>query len=57
MLVMSLFMGLSRSQVDYAAAFIHADINQYPNCYNMTEKEERAQSSLYINMPQGFAKT
>jgi hypothetical protein len=54
MLVMSLLMGLSTSQVDYTAAFVHADIDKDPNWDNMTE-EERKRSGVYINMPRGFA--
>jgi hypothetical protein len=50
MLVMSLLMGLSTSQVGYTAAFVHADINKYPN-----REEERRRSGVYIDMPRGFA--
>jgi hypothetical protein len=47
MLVMSL-------QVDYTAAFVHADIDKDPGWDNMTE-EERNHSGVYIDMPRGFA--
>jgi hypothetical protein len=47
-------MGLSTSQVDYTAAFVHADINKDPNWDNMTE-EERQRSGVYIDMPRRFA--
>jgi hypothetical protein len=59
MLLMSLLMGLSRSQVNYTAAFVYADINKDPNWANMTE-EERKKSGAYINMlrmREAFAKT
>lgn len=39
MLVMSLLMGLSTRQVDYTAAFVHADIDKDPNWEKMTEEE------------------
>jgi hypothetical protein len=55
MLVMSLLLGLSTRQVDYTAAFVHADIDKDPNWENMTE-EERRRSGVYIDMPRGFAK-
>jgi hypothetical protein len=55
MLVMSLLLGLSTRQVDYTAAFVHADIDKDPNWDNMTE-EERERSGVYIDMPRGFAK-
>jgi hypothetical protein len=39
MLVMSLLMGLSTKQVDYTAAFTHADIDQDPEWDTMTAEE------------------
>jgi hypothetical protein len=55
MLVMSLLMGLSTRQVDYTAAFVHANINKDSNWENMTE-DERSKSGIYIDMSCGFAK-
>jgi hypothetical protein len=54
MLVMSLLMGLSTRQVDYTAAFVHADIDKDPNWENMSD-EERKRSGVYIDMPRGFS--
>jgi hypothetical protein len=53
MLVMSLLMGLSTKQVDYTAAFTHADIDRDPEWDTMTA-EEREQSGVYLEMPRGF---
>ena len=53
MLVMSLLLQLSTKQVDYTAAFVHADIDRDPEWDNMTE-EEREQSGVFLHMPRGF---
>jgi hypothetical protein len=53
MLVMSLLMGLSTKQVDYTAAFLHADIDRDPEWDTMTA-EEPTQSGVYLEMPKGF---
>lgn len=55
MLVLSIILGLATKQVDYTAAFVHADIDRDPNWENMTE-EEREKSGVYIEMPKGFSK-
>jgi hypothetical protein len=55
MLVMSLLLGLATKQVDYTAAFVHADINRDPNWDNLTDLEKE-RSGVYIQMPRGFAK-
>jgi hypothetical protein len=55
MLVMSLLLGLATKQVDYTAAFVHADIDRDPNWENMTDLEKE-RSGVYIQMPRGFAK-
>jgi hypothetical protein len=53
MLVMSLLLGLETKQVDYTAAFVHADIDRDPNWDSMSALE-REQSGVYIQMPKGF---
>ena len=53
MLIMSLILNLSTKQVDYTAAFVHADIDEPPN-YNKMSAEEKAQTGVYIEMPRGF---
>jgi hypothetical protein len=55
MLIRSLLLGLSMKQVDYTAAFVHADIDRDPNWEKMTDlKKER--SGVHIQMPRCFAK-
>jgi hypothetical protein len=53
MLVMSLLLQLSTKQVDYTAAFVHADIDRDPEWDTMTEAE-REKSGVFMNMPKGF---
>jgi hypothetical protein len=53
MLVLSLILGLSTTQVDYTAAFVHALIDKDPDWDTLTE-EERKTRGVYINMPRGF---
>ena len=53
MLVLSLILNLATRQVDYTAAFLHADIDRDPNYENMT-KEERRRSGVFVEMPRGF---
>jgi hypothetical protein len=53
MLVMSLLLHLSTKQVDYTAAFVHADIDRAPEWDTMTEAE-RKKSGVFMNMPKGF---
>jgi hypothetical protein len=55
MLVMSLLLGLATKQVDYTAAFVHADIDRDPNWDNLTD-EEKERSGVYIQMPRGFSR-
>jgi hypothetical protein len=44
---------LATLQVDYTAAFVHADIDKPLNWYTMTElKKERR--GAYTEMPRGF---
>jgi hypothetical protein len=53
MLVMSLLLQLSTKQVDYMAAFVHADIDRDPEWETMT-KAKREKSGVFMNMPKGF---
>ena len=53
MLVLTAIMGLHSRQVDYTAAFVHADIDKPPNWNQMTE-DERQKWGVYVEMPQGF---
>jgi hypothetical protein len=48
-------MGLSMGQVNYTAAFVHADIDKDPNWENMTG-DKRNKSGVYIDMPHRFTK-
>ena len=48
-------LGLATKQVDYMAAFIHADINLPPN-FDKISKEEQQHQGVYVEMPRGFAK-
>jgi hypothetical protein len=54
MLVTSLLLQLlSTKQVDYMAAFVHADIDRDPEWDTMT-KAKREKSGVFMNMPKGF---
>jgi hypothetical protein len=50
---MSIIFDLATLQVDYTAAFVHADIDKPPNWDTMMELE-RERSGVYIEMPRGF---
>jgi hypothetical protein len=54
MLAMSMLFGLATKQVDYTAAFVHADIDKDPNWDKMS-KEERSKSGVFIQGPRGFS--
>jgi hypothetical protein len=54
MLILSLILDLSTRQVDYTAAFLHADIDKDPN-YEKLTKEEKRRSGVYVEMPRGFS--
>ena len=56
LLALSLILGLATRQVDYTAAFLHADIDHDPNWDNMSP-EERERSGIYVQMPRGFTQT
>jgi hypothetical protein len=53
MLIMSIIFDLATLQVDYTAAFVHADIDQPPNWDTMTELGKE-RSGVYIEMPRRF---
>jgi hypothetical protein len=53
MLILSLILNLSTRQVDYTAAFLHADIDVDPNFDQLSEEEKR-RSGVYVEMPRGF---
>ena len=53
MLILSLILNLSTRQVDYTAAFLHADIDVDPNFDQLTDEEKR-RSGVYVEMPRGF---
>jgi hypothetical protein len=53
MLILSVILNLATTQVDYTAAFVHADIDRDPNWDTMTE-QERDRAGVYIEMPRGF---
>ena len=53
MLVLTGIMGLKSRQIDFTAAFVHADIDKPPN-WNQLTKAEQDQSGVFIEMLQGF---
>jgi hypothetical protein len=53
MLIMSIIFDLATLQVDYIAAFVHADIDKPPNWETMTELEKERRG-VYIQIPRGF---
>jgi hypothetical protein len=53
LLMLSVQLDLANKQVDYTAAFIHADIDKPPN-YNSMSPEQQRQSGVYVEMPRGF---
>ena len=53
MLVMAIEMNLANRQVDYTAAFVHADIDKPPGFDDMSP-EEQHRTGVYVNMPRGF---
>ena len=48
-------MQLETKQVDYTAAFVHADIDLPPTYDQMSAQEKRRQG-VYLEMPRGFAR-
>jgi hypothetical protein len=53
MLILSILLIIQTVQVDYTAAFLHANINKDPNWENMLEAE-REKIGVYLEMPRGF---
>ncbi len=54
MLILTAQYGLATRQVDYTAAFVHADINKPPN-YDSLTPEEQERCGVFVEMPRGFA--
>lgn len=54
LLMLSVQLGLASKQVDYTAAFVHADIDLPPNYDEMSPDEKRRQG-VFVQMPRGFA--
>ena len=54
MLILSTQLGLATRQVDYTAAFVHADIDKPPN-YDLLTPEQQSQNGVFIEMPRGFS--
>jgi len=55
MLILTAQLGLASRQVDYTAAFVHAEIARPPGFEKMTPDEQK-RSGTYMEMPRGFAK-
>jgi hypothetical protein len=55
MIIISILLDLKTIQVDYTAAFLHADIDKDHNWERMSDAE-REKSGVYVEMPRGFAK-
>jgi hypothetical protein len=53
LLILSMQLQLATKQVDYTAAFVHADIDNPPG-YDSLTPEEQARSGVYVEMPRGF---
>ena len=54
MLILSAQLGLETLQVDYTAAFVHADVEKPPG-YDQMTPEEQYRASQFCEMPRGFA--
>ena len=54
LLILSCQLNLATRQVDYTAAFVHADLEPPPG-YETMSPEQRARTGVYVEMPQGFA--
>ena len=55
LLILSIELGLHTTQVDYTAAFVHADLEKPPN-YNKMSPEEQRRSGVFVEMPRGFSR-
>ena len=49
------YLDIGTKQVDYTAAFVHADIDKPPNYSQMTP-DEQSRVGAFVEMPGGFAK-
>lgn len=54
LLILTAQLGLATRQVDYTAAFVHADIDKPPD-YDRMSEAEKAKAGVYVDMPRGFA--
>ena len=54
MLILMAQLNLKSEQVDYTAAFVHADLEKPPNWDELTPLEQE-RWGIYLKMPQGFA--
>ena len=50
LLILSLQLELATKQIDYTAAFVHADIDKPPGFDQMSEAEKRRQG-VFVEMP------
>ena len=55
LLLLTAQLDLASTQVDYTAAFVHADIDLPPN-YEQLSEEEKSRVGVFVEMPRGFAK-
>ena len=55
LLILSLELELATRQVDYTAAFVHADVEKPPD-FDKMSPEEQAKTGVYVEMPRGFSK-
>ena len=56
LLILSVQLKLATKQVDYTAAFVHADIDKPPN-FDTLSDDEKERSGVYIEMARGFTQT
>ena len=54
LLILSVQMGLATKQVDYTAAFVHADIDLPPD-YDKKSEEEKRRTGVFVEMARGFS--
>ena len=54
LLILAAQLGLATQQVDYTAAFVHADIDKPPGFDQMSDKEQQRQG-VFVEMPRGFS--
>ena len=53
LLILSCHLDLKTRQVDYTAAFVHADIDK-PKSFDKMTPEEQRRTGVYVEMPKGF---